>query len=129
MRAKFINENIYFQRGKDPLKSMGLGAIPTNPEIYVKYLISKLPKILGHIPNDIIFLDGIKWLYTPIINKAIMDDCEASGIEYKKEPNSLYIISINNDWKILPEIFERLVKSLKDMGYRNFNHVYDGKTS
>jgi hypothetical protein len=56
MRARTVNENISFTKGLDPKKSMGIGINPYNEKPFCKYIIGKLPEILGtvEVPEDII---------------------------------------------------------------------------
>lgn len=56
MRAKYIYENLDFQRGKDPKMTLGLGPSPDNQKAFINWVISKIPEMIGkeEIPKNII---------------------------------------------------------------------------
>jgi hypothetical protein len=56
MRARTVNEVQSFTRGVDPKTALGLGPDPREGEVFIQYLVAKLPEILGlpEIPEDII---------------------------------------------------------------------------
>jgi hypothetical protein len=78
MRAKYVYESLDFERGRDPLKSMGLGITPFNREAFIKYLANSIPKILGteSIPPDILGNESVQTINRKYIRpiQDFMDD-------------------------------------------------------
>jgi hypothetical protein len=54
MKAKFVYENIRFERGGDPLTSMGIGPLPNRVVKEIESLIK------GFFPNSEIFVSEVK---------------------------------------------------------------------
>jgi hypothetical protein len=119
MRALHVYESEGFQRGRDPKRAMGIGMRPENEEAFCKYIISKLPEILGteSIPKNIIGGAGnyIELSYTDPINTFVKDLLIEYGIN--PLPGGLSSYWVNTESALGYNMWESLRKFLIKMGF------------
>jgi len=120
MRARTVNETIGFTKGLDPKRAMGIGISPRNEEVFCKYIISKLPEILGteEVPEDIIESNNhyINARYNESINTYIESILPSYGINPHPPGTGTYWVTTEptlgyNIWSSLRSV-------LREMGYR-----------
>ena len=111
MKALYVYENISFERGREPKSVLEIGIHPKNKEVFVKYIIDRIPMILGrkNIPKDIIKSVGnfIKSPYEEAINSYLANFISRLGVD----PYG------GSDWKI--------VDTMKLFGYNIWEEIHD----
>jgi hypothetical protein len=113
----FLKESLSFNRGGNPLRSMGLGIDPLDRKIFIPFLIRMIPEILGvpEIPKDILGESGymIKRIYFIKIQKYIMDWFNNINFPYIKGPAG----NISTDDTFHYNLWMVLMETLLEMGY------------
>ena len=118
MKALTVNEILNFERGLDPIKSMGIGMDRKKDfdtmEDLIKYLIYKIPDILetNEIPKDIIDQPGkIIRSQNPDYYSIIRNYLVTNEIKLKGEPANDYNEGLGTRWNT------NLREKLIEMGF------------